>query len=124
MDVILNIGLESKTRNDLTVRGVLDTLTFMGLVPVHYGIHQSNTERTMVVRVHTAELPVGVAPSRAIFKASEALGQDCIAAYIPARDVGRLIGPRADAWGAFNPEFFLLSDGGRLSDLGPAAKAA
>lgn len=122
MEVILNIGLESKTRNDLTVRGVLDTLLFLGLVPVGYEIHQSDSERTVVATVHTNELPIDVAPSQAVFKAAEALGQEAIAAYIPARRVGRLIGPNAAAWGAFNPEFFIMPDGTRLA--APTAKAA
>ena len=122
MNFILNIGLDSKTRADLTVRGALDTLTFLGLVPTRYDVHQSNTERTVVVTVHTAELPAGVAPSVAIFKASEALGQECIAAYNPTARAGRLIGPQAAAWGAFNPEFFILPDGTRLA--APAAQAA
>jgi hypothetical protein len=121
MDVILNIGLANNPRD---VRGSLEVLNFYGLVPAEHQLLDSDTEPTLVVTVHTGELPVDVAPSQAIFCASKALGQDCIAAYIPARDVGRLIGPRADKWGAFNPEFFLMPGGSRLSDSQPAARAA
>ncbi len=43
------------------------------------------------------------------------LNQDAIAVYLPDFGHGALIGPRAEAWGNFNPEFFLLPDGSRLS---------
>ena len=35
-----------------------------------------------------------------------ALGQDCIAMYIPERDTGELVGPKAAEWGDFKIEFF------------------
>ena len=34
------------------------------------------------------------------------LNQDCIAVYIPEQRAGLLVGPRAAAWGEFNPEYF------------------
>lgn len=124
MDVILNIGLDSKIRASLTMREVTDALVFLGLVPTRVDKHQSDTEQTLVISVHTAELPVDVAPSQAIFRAAQVLGQEAIAAFIPARNVGRLIGPKAAAWGAFSPEFFLMHDGTRLSQHASLARAA
>lgn len=44
----------------------------------------------------------------------EELKQDCIAVYRELTGGGALVGPRADAWGPFNPEYFLLLDGRRL----------
>jgi hypothetical protein len=43
------------------------------------------------------------------------LGQECIALYYPGAEFGQLIGPRAAAWGEFNPEFFLMPDGTRMA---------
>ncbi len=126
MDVILNIGLANNPRD---VRGSLEVLNFYGLVPAEHQLLDSDTEPTLVVTVHTGELPVDVPPSLAIYKTAQALNQECIAAYVPEQGavrapVGRLIGPRAAAWGAFNPEFFLMPGGSRLSDSQPAARAA
>jgi len=35
-----------------------------------------------------------------------ALDQDCIAVYNHSTNTGELIGDKAEAWGAFNPEYF------------------
>jgi hypothetical protein len=43
------------------------------------------------------------------------LRQDCIAFYVPLWRYGQLVGPRAAAWGEFNPEFFILPSGKRLA---------
>ncbi len=45
----------------------------------------------------------------------ETLAQDCIAVYDPRTKRGRLIGPRASAWGEFTPEYFVLPTGERLA---------
>lgn len=44
-----------------------------------------------------------------LYTIAEQLDQDCIAVMI--EDKGLLIGPNADKWGAFNPEFFFNIDG-------------
>ena len=36
------------------------------------------------------------------------LGEDCIGVSFDGGKTGQLCGPRADKWGAFNPEFFTV----------------
>lgn len=38
------------------------------------------------------------------------LHQDAIACYDTAEGEGRVVGPRANAWGPFNPDFFLFPE--------------
>lgn len=45
-----------------------------------------------------------------VFNAAVALGQDCIAVYDGA--AGELIGPNAEAWGDFQPAFFVRPETG------------
>lgn len=120
MDVILNIGLANNPRD---VRGSLEVLNFYGLVPVEHQLLDSDTEPTLVAVLDwgtrsMAELVLS------LNEVSIELNQDCIALWVPRLQHGALIGPRAAAWGTFNPEFFLMPDGSRLSDSQPAAKAA
>lgn len=123
MEVILNIGLARTGKNDLNIFEVLNALTDEGLRVLRFESFPSDTETTVVAKVQfgTSATPQAALDS-AIYRAAVALGQDCIAAFIPNRNAGRLIGPRAAAWGAFNPEFFIVPDGTRLAP--PAANAA
>lgn len=45
-----------------------------------------------------------------VYAAAETLAkqleQDCIAIYLPAARFGKLVGPKAEAWGAFNINYF------------------
>lgn len=91
------------------------------LVAAH--THNSHTERTLVVTVERNGLASNATSNRAaIYTVAEALNQDCIAVYNPSRQTGLLIGPRAEKWGEFNPEFFLQHDGYYLAPA--TAKAA
>jgi hypothetical protein len=62
----------------------------------------SDTEATLVVAGRVAE-PVTLAFNEAVAQS----GQDCVAVWYPESGEGALVGPRADAWGAFNPEMFI-----------------
>lgn len=42
-----------------------------------------------------------------VYSLAVLLGQDCIAVYLPEQGIGHLIGPRADAWGAFDLDYFV-----------------
>lgn len=48
---------------------------------------------------------------KAVYRLSEACGEDCIAAYNHDSRKGRLIGPKAYDWGPFNIDLFtFISD--------------
>jgi hypothetical protein len=100
----LNIGLHVARGSDLPPLVVSRAVAEM-MVAHRCGslyrtrLAQSTTEPTLVV-----ELPVA-APDATIHDLAIDLAQDCIA----VRDAtgGRLIGPRASRWGAFDPAFFI-----------------
>lgn len=119
MELILNIGLDDikehinsygKTMSprDVAINAV-KTLNFKikSIVDV-----QSDTEPTIVVSAtHDGDAAVC-----ASWLASH-LNQDCIAVWFPVSDKGGLYGPDAAKWGEFNPEFFFMPDGARLSKV-------
>lgn len=110
MEVILNIGLDSVNGN-VGIGTALRQLHNGGFVTLDYAVHYSDTERTLVARCETGGMVE--TPVRHL---ATVLGQDCIAVWLPLFQRGELYGPRAAAWGEFNPEFFLQLDGTRLSE--------
>jgi len=112
---IMNIGLAiGSTSAFLTVSQVVQAVERAGLRIAQINVHESDTEPTIVLRTPDWD-------SHAVATLSTVLGQDCIAVWHPLREgqPGELIGPKADEWGPFNPEFFLLPEGGRLADFLP-----
>jgi len=113
--MLLNIGLAV---NDGTVvhptRALAAVRAIGGVEPRRWAIHQSDSEPTLVVECPTMT-------GAAAYAVSEYLRQDAIA-LSDGRD-GWLVGPAADAWGEFNPDYFLTLDGRRLS-AAAAARAA
>jgi hypothetical protein len=110
MRVILNIGLARDGNKNIGVGTVLRELDQRGFnLQGCYRICHSDTEITVVAEV---ELETVNNPVRYL---AQILGQDCIAAYIPKVNKGKLIGPKAAEWGEFNPEKFILLDGTRLA---------
>lgn len=115
MSFILNIGLARKSNSNIgpgtALRALADDFVILA-----YNIRPSDTEITEITVV--AEVINNFAPFSTydrVFHRATALGQDCIAANNTDTEGGVLIGPDAAAWGAFNPEFFLLLDGTRLA---------
>jgi hypothetical protein len=105
--MIVNIGLNRTNDEPLTVDYV-DFITMIVLRGVSaYELHQSDTEQTMVFEAD-------VSPEQGE-RLARLLQQDCIAVYDPATGTGTLYGPRADAWGPFNPEHFILLGGQRAA---------
>lgn len=120
MDFILNIGLKVGTSGNIPVELVKDMLWNADLSVKTERVVQSDTEPTLVVEVSSMNGPT--LTLALLNRLSSDLGQDCVAVYRPKTQSGALIGPKAAAWGSFNPEFFILPDGTRLSQ--PSSQAA
>jgi hypothetical protein len=114
MELILNIGLNTNTNGNIGVGTVLRDVEAHGFELLDVATHWSDTEQTVVARVGTGPVPDG-AVNFFIGHLARLLSQDCIAVYNPATREGYLIGPKADDWGPFNPEFFILVGGSRLA---------
>ena len=110
MKLILNIGLDVQATRQIAAHVALEIVKANGFIVHSSKVIESDTEPTLVVEVS------GYGSLRkALETISTDLHQDCIAVWVPESAVGRLVGPRADKWGAFNPEFFIMPDGRRLS---------
>lgn len=112
MNLILNIGTTSEGRPNLKETEMVLELYHAGFIVEDHKIIQSDTEPTLVARV--------LAPSyhtdERIHSLSVLWNQECIAVYDRIAGTGRLVGPKAEAWGDFNPEYFFLIDGTRLAN--------
>lgn len=126
MEVIINIGLNgipeefdnvySIHRKISAFETAITSVKCLNFKVLGHAIVESDTEPTLVVRAnHTGDVIVCAG------WLAEKLNQDCVAIYIPERSGGLLCGPRTEAWGHFNPEFFFMLDGRRLSDTLRAA---
>ena len=111
MDLLLNIGVAREGQEDNTVKIILCYLARVGAVKAH-NVQESDTETTVVAVVRFPESNARALNN--VYRLASRLGQDCIAAYDQSTGNGYLLGPGAEAWGAFNPEFFLMLDGTRL----------
>lgn len=118
MNVTLNIGLATNDGNFIEAVDAVQAAANAGFFIYGSEVHDSDTEPTLVLTA-TYDGAIG-SQHTSTYQLAEALGQDCVAVYrhplIPGLvGQGRLIGPRAAAWGAFNPEFFILPGGERLA---------
>ena len=121
--LLLNIGTRiGSTDMHLTLPEIVQATERAGLQIKTLAVHQSpdGTERSVVIGVRSGPVEV----SGAVRGLATVLGQDCIAVWSPRGSFGKLIGPRADAWGAFDPAMFVLLDGSTLADSLPVAEAA
>ena len=113
----LNIGLASEAFGIVAANSVLQVLATHGFFLRSSETIESDTEPTLVVVAEWGLATydkVDATLHGAVNKAAELCGQDCIAVWLPGHKEGRLIGPRAAAWGEFNPEFFITPNGSRL----------
>lgn len=124
---ILNIGLARDGAADLEASHVTERTAqvlkgFGKLFEVLE--HKSHTEQTVVAVFHTEQRQLSAEQTLAhvfafrgaIHQLAVEFGQDCIALYLPKSKTGRLIGPLAAKWGAFNPAYFLLPNGSYASE--------
>lgn len=117
---ILNIGHAiGDTGASHTLIQILQAVERCGIRIAQVNVHESDTETTTVLRTPAVD-------SAAVYTLATVLGQDCIAVWHPLQpgQPGELIGPSAAAWGEFNPEFFVLPEGGRLATFLPLAVEA
>lgn len=114
--IILNIGLagNGQTFDEHQVsESVAELVSGVGSF---CALVQSHTEPTLVVEFVTAELDAaGVDVLTVASTICRLWDQDCVALYSTGVGAGFLIGPRAAAWGPFNPNYFFLLDGRTLA---------
>lgn len=113
MKLILNIGLARAGKPDIGPCVALTAVREAGFTTDATKLDVSDTERTLIVE--TEWHGDYTLLDRTAEKVADWLEQDCIAVCTPCFGSGKLIGPRADKWGAFNPAFFIMPDGRRLS---------
>lgn len=95
----INIGLANPFTGgfntvDQTLRAVLDAVYDI----TNVRISTDGDEPTVIVQFALHK--------RSLNYLCTALDQDCIAEYCHTTDRGFLLGPKAEAWGEFNPEYF------------------
>lgn len=112
MEVILNIGLAREGNSNIGQGTVMrEVIGAFGAAAFEF--KHSDTELTCIASVGYDGLMTGLGAR--LHHLCGLLGQDCIAIYFPERRRGELVGPRAAAWGDFNPTFFIMPGGERLA---------
>lgn len=115
MQIIFNIGLETKDAAGnvglLDVEAVCEFIHELTSCGFYGALLESRTEPTLVLEFDYAELREHASITDVALEVCERFNQDCVAVYNTALEAGQLIGPRAEAWGDFNPEYFFLVDG-------------
>lgn len=117
--MILNIGKQTSeyfghAAYPLSDSRIRTEVQARGFTIRQYEVRESNTEPTAIIIVQDDEPFRSMSVRERLFHLSQALHQDCIAAVplvhgtmLAHLDHGVLIGPRADVWGSFDPQFFL-----------------
>lgn len=112
-DAIINVGMVSSDGSKtFDIDEVFAALHANGIIayPTFATVVESDSEPTVVVHAI-------IAADSDVYNAAVDLEQDCIAVWAGRAREGSLIGPNAKKWGPFNPRFFFLPSGKRLSDL-------
>ena len=120
--VTLNIGLHTSDRmcewrairkpasRTLHPQTVLALLQELGVRIHSYAVQQSDSEPTLVVRTNALLTPERVSTLCTVLR------QEAMVQYSHVAKTGWVEGPMAENWGSFNPEYFVLIDGRRLSE--------
>ena len=111
-EFVLNIGLKTSPymtkggkTEDLKVGNVLSILPIFNIDFDSAKIADSETEKTLILTGKSDAEYIDF--EKSIKNLSDALKQDCIAAYFPKSDSGALIGSRSDDWGIFDKKYFI-----------------
>lgn len=110
---LLNIGLMTPDGVEISNTAALKALRGAGILWQDYRVHVSSTEPTLVVDCYATDYQVHLIATW--------LEQDCIAVWDLMHREGRLVGPRKELWGEFDPEQFLYMNGSRMSEARSAA---
>jgi len=105
----INIGLHRNTGGLIPVPEALFALRRHNVRVARWRVVESDSEPTL-----TAELE-GELSEASLLGLCDELAQDCVA-VIDSRG-GELYGPKAAAWGPFNPAYFFTLEGERLAPL-------
>lgn len=100
MSCILNVGLNTNGGRTITPEQAKQAVTRFGIVVEHAEVKQSTTEPTLVM--YTSR-PLWYLEALCVCWQLE---QECLAQMY--NGVGELLGPQADKWGEFNPDYFLM----------------
>lgn len=119
----LNIGLKVGEEVALSADEVLEAVMAAGGKVSEFRIVESGTEPTVVIQLSK---PID---KRNLYRLSEGLQQEAIAQRF-ADGTGEIVGPNAEAWGAFNPDEFRpinyrgVFEERKASELAPTEQAA
>ena len=108
----INIGLKTNDGTpDINLYAIVDYVgNKLDARPVTAWPVQSDTEPTLVLtagrELTTTEL----------YDMANMFHQDCVAVYDTTTGSGNLVGPFAAKWGEFNPEYFFMPHGDRLTE--------
>lgn len=106
----LNIGLDTNDGKVLGIGRIANSLENHGYTISKISVVESDTEPTAVVDV------IAQAWAKNMYSVAQDLAQDAIAVSTGGDLIqGVLVGPSAENWGEFNPEYFFMHDGTRMS---------
>lgn len=125
MAIVINVGLLTNTNESLDLGLAIQTVNnLLGYVPAwnitDVKLVQSDSEPTLVIILESSYLwnAYSLRTLRGlVFTLADNLEQDCIALWNGYEDKGTLIGSNTESWGEFNPKYFFLGDGTRLSSV-------
>jgi hypothetical protein len=110
MNIELNIGLNiegslnAQSQRDSRAEFAREAIAYYAQITGSRRA-QSATEDTLVLSVETDGSEASL--YHTVYDLALKLSQDCIAVLQVEADNGSLIGPKAAAWGEFNPEYFI-----------------
>lgn len=110
---VVNIGLNTNDGTGISAEEAISVLRELGVEVQSSAIGQSDTEPTLI-----ASLSRPLTPEEG-HQVSERLRQEAIAQQVG--ETGDLFGPKAEAWGPFNPDYFLTEEQARAQDVMPTA---
>ena len=113
---LINLGLIRSAHSKVDPKGALNVAAVTDCLTSLWGrswkawTHMSDSEPTLVI-----EVPASVSHAT-LHRLAQTFDQDAVAAFDFAKGEGKLAGPSAALWGPFNPAYFIIPGGARLSE--------